>query len=237
MSTVVDPSTRILGVPRLLAGLGALGTAVDLSSHRLVYPTPPLPGSRPREDFLTAVERSGLRGRGGAGFPTGRKLRAVGAARRSPVVVVNGAEGEPASAKDKLLLATVPHLVLDGALLAAAAVGAGEVVVCVDRTATAVDVALTRAVGERRRAEPGLPVRLAGVPARYLAGEETALAHWLNGGPAIPTRTPPRVFERGVGGRPTLVDNVETLAHLAQVLRFGPDWFRQIGRASCRERV
>jgi NADH:ubiquinone oxidoreductase subunit F (NADH-binding) len=213
------------------AGLGAPWTAVDLSHHRLVHPTPPppLPGSRPREDLLTAVERSGLRGRGGAGFPTARKLRAVSAARRGAVVVVNGAEGEPASGKDKLLLGAAPHLVLDGALLAAAAVGAGEVVVCVDHTATAARAAVVRAVEERRRAEPGPPVRVVTVAARYVAGEETALVHWLNGGPAIPTRTRPRVFERGVGGRATLVDNVETLAHLAQILRFGPDWFRQLG--------
>lgn len=212
------------------AGLGAPWAAVDLSRHRLVHPTPPLPlaDGRPREDLLAAVERSGLRGRGGAGFPTGRKLRAVSATRRG-VVVVNGAEGEPASGKDKLLLGAVPHLVLDGALLAAAAVGAGEVVVCVDHTATAARAAVAWAVEERRRAEPGPSVRVVTVPARYVAGEETALVHWLNGGPAIPTRTPPRVFERGVGGRATLVDNVETLAHLAQILRFGPDWFRQLG--------
>jgi NADH:ubiquinone oxidoreductase subunit F (NADH-binding) len=229
MSAVADRLPRIAGVPRLLAGLAASGTAVDLARHRLLHPTPPLPGRRPREDFLTAVERSGLRGRGGAGFPTGRKLRAVSAARGRPVVVVNGSEGEPASRKDKLLLATLPHLVLDGALLAAAAVGADEVAVCVDRTATAAAAALARALEERRRAEPGLPVRLVTVPSRYVSGEETSLAHWLNGGPAVPTMTPPRVFERGVEGRPTLVDNVETLAHLAQILRFGPDWFRQLG--------
>jgi NADH:ubiquinone oxidoreductase subunit F (NADH-binding) len=145
------------------------------------------------------------------------------------VVVVNGAEGEPASGKDKLLLETAPHLVLDGALLAAAAVGAEQVIVCVDHSASAALGAVTRALAERPRAAGAVEVRLAPVPSRYVAGEETALVHWLNGGPATPTRTPPRPFQRGVGGRPTLVDNVETLAHLAQVLRFGPDWFRQLG--------
>ncbi|HZD71828.1 MAG TPA: NADH-ubiquinone oxidoreductase-F iron-sulfur binding region domain-containing protein [Actinomycetes bacterium] len=72
-------------------------------------------------------------------------------------------------------------------------------------------------------------MRLAALPSGYVAGEETALVHWLNGGPATPTRTPPRPFQRGVDGRPTLVDNVETLAHLAQILRYGPGWFRQLG--------
>jgi NADH:ubiquinone oxidoreductase subunit F (NADH-binding) len=218
------------GLPRLLAGIAGHGDATGLAQHRLVYPPPPRP-ARPREDFLVAVERSGLRGRGGAGFPTGTKLRAVRDGRSQPVVVVNGSEGEPASGKDELLLTMAPHLVLDGALLAAAAVGARQVVVCVDQSATAALGALERALAERGRAEGGPPVRLAAIPSRYVAGEETALVHWLNGGPATPTRTPPRVFQRGVGGHPTLVDNVETLAHLAQILRFGPDWFRQLGTA------
>jgi NADH:ubiquinone oxidoreductase subunit F (NADH-binding) len=226
------------GLPRLLAATGgatpgpgtpggAAAGATPLERHRLRYPAPPRPG-RPREDFIAAVERSGLRGRGGASFPTGTKLRAVREGRGTPVVVVNGSEGEPASGKDKLLLTMAPHLVLDGALLAAAAVGAGEVVVCVDGAATAALDAVGRALAERGRSD-GLPVRLAAIPSRYVAGEETALVHWLNGGPATPTSTPPRPFQRGVDRRPTLIDNVETLAHLAQVLRFGPDWFRQLG--------
>jgi NADH:ubiquinone oxidoreductase subunit F (NADH-binding) len=215
-------------LPRLLAAADERGMAVPLARHRRSYPAPPLPG-RPRDDLVAAVERSGLRGRGGAAFPTGTKLRAVRDGRRAPVVVVNGAEGEPASGKGKLLLTTAPHLVLDGALLAAAALGAREVVDCVDQSATAARGAVTRALAERRRAEAALPVRLGALPSRYVAGEETALVHWLNGGPATPTRTPPRPFQRGVDGRPTLVDNVETLAHLAQILRYGPDWFRQLG--------
>jgi NADH:ubiquinone oxidoreductase subunit F (NADH-binding) len=220
-----DPGHRS---PRLLSATGGHGEAAPLQRHRRVYAAPPPPGS-PRDDFIAAVERSGLRGRGGASFPTGTKLRAVRDGRRPAVVVVNGSEGEPASAKDKLLLTTAPHLVLDGALLAAAAVGAREVIVCVDRAATAALAAVQRALGERRRSEAVPPVRLAAIPSRYVAGEETALVHWLNGGQATPTSTPPRPFQRGVGGHPTLVDNVETLAHVAQVLRFGPEWFRQLG--------
>jgi len=215
------------GLPRLLHGIGEHGGAVPLARHRAVYPAPPRPG-RPLDGFVATVERSGLRGRGGASFPTGTKLRAVRDGRRTPVVLVNGSEGEPASAKDKLLLTTAPHLVLDGALLAAAAVGAGEVVVCVDMGAPAALGAVERAIVERH-AEPGPRLRLAALPSRYVAGEETALVHWLDDGLATPTGSRP--FQRGVGGRPTLVDNVETLAHLAQVLRFGPEWFRQLGTA------
>jgi NADH:ubiquinone oxidoreductase subunit F (NADH-binding) len=122
--------------------------------------------------------------------------------------------------------------VLDGALLAAAAVGAGEVVVCIDRTATRAAQALRAAIAERARTEKSARiVRVAAIPHRYVAGEETALVHWLNGGDAKPTLTPPRPFEAGVGGRPTLVDNVETLAHLAQIVQWGPDWFREHGTA------
>jgi len=218
-----------LGLPRLLAAIGGDGGATPLERHRLRYPEPPRPG-RPREDFIAAVERSGLRGRGGASFPTGTKLRAVRDGRGAPVVVVNGSEGEPSSGKDKLLLTMASHLVLDGALLAAAAVGASQVVVCVDGAATAALEGVGRALAERGGSD-GLPVRLAAIPPRYVAGEESALVHWLNGGPATPTRVPPRPFQRGVDRRPTLIDNVETLAHLAQVLRFGPDWFRQLGTA------
>jgi NADH:ubiquinone oxidoreductase subunit F (NADH-binding) len=147
-----------------------------------------------------------------------------------PLVVVNGSEGEPASEKDKLLLIRHPHLVLDGALLAAAAVGATEVVVCVDRHATAALRSVREAVAERARTERAAAViRVAAIPHRYVAGEETALVHWLNGGEAKPTVTPPRPFEEGVGRRPTLVDNVETLAHVAQIVRWGPEWFREHG--------
>jgi NADH:ubiquinone oxidoreductase subunit F (NADH-binding) len=216
------------GLPRLLAGVDRGGGATTLARHRLAYPAPPRAGGA-REELVAAVERSGLRGRGGASFPTGIKLRAVSRGRRQPVVVVNGAEGEPRSGKDELLLTMAPHLVLDGAALAAAAVGATQVVVCVDQAAGAARESVGRALAERAHGEPGVPVRLAAIPSRYVAGEETALVNWLNGGPALPTRTPPRPFERGVDGAPTLVDNVETLAHLAQVLRFGPGWFRQLG--------
>ena len=206
------------------------GPPVPLTGHRQQYPAPLL-SARPLVDVTTAVQRSGLRGRGGAGFPTGLKLAAVAERHnRKPVVVVNGSEGEPASGKDLLLLTRHPHLVLDGALLAAAAVGATEVVVCVDRAATAALQIVRAAIAERSRTErSSRVVRVAAIPHRYVAGEESALVHWLNGGDAKPTVTPPRPFEAGVGGRPTLVDNVETLAHLAQIVRWGPEWFRQHG--------
>ena len=189
--------------------------------------------------LIDEVERAGLRGRGGAGFPTAAKLRAVAGASRSalggarPIVVVNGAEGEPACAKDRTLLRSLPHLVIDGALLAATAVGAQEVLLGVCESSPSALDAVARALDERgaRRGErvDGVHIQLRPVPNRYVAGHESALVNHLSGGPALPTFTPPRPFERGVRGRPTLVCNVETLAHLALIARHGSAWFRELG--------
>jgi NADH:ubiquinone oxidoreductase subunit F (NADH-binding) len=214
-------------LPRLLAGWHA-GRPLSFDEHLSTFGAAPIPDSRHRRELIDAVERSGLLGRGGAGFPTATKLRAVaGAGRGRRLVVVNGAEGEPASAKDRVLLAGAPHLVLDGALLAAAAVGADEVIVCVKWTATKAIRALEAAIGERAAGE----IRLVEVAPNYVVGEETALVNYLNTGRALPTFVPPRPFERGVEGRPTLLQNPETLANLALIAREGPEWFRGLGTA------
>ena len=175
------------------------------------------------------MERSGLTGRGGAAFPTARKLAAV-AARRAPVVVANGTEGEPASAKDKVLLARSPHLVLDGAVLAAAITGASRAVIVVH---TSVREIIDEAAAERRRAGiDQVPVHVVTGADRFVGGEASAVVHWIEKGIPTPTRTPPRLSERGLGGKPTLVQNVETLAHLALIARYGASWFRGVGTAA-----
>jgi NADH:ubiquinone oxidoreductase subunit F (NADH-binding) len=158
-------------------------------------------------------------------------LHAVADGRGPAVIVVNGAEGEPASGKDRLLLTRLPHLVLDGAALAAAAVGADRIEVCVDHTSTATLAAVRSAVAERV-GESGVVIEVAAVPPRFVAGESSALVQWLNGGPAKPTTSPPHSADKGVGGRATLVQNVETLAHLTQIATFGPGWFRETGTAT-----
>jgi NADH:ubiquinone oxidoreductase subunit F (NADH-binding) len=180
--------------------------------------------------LIELVERSGLRGRGGAGFPTGRKLAAVASQGGRPVVVVNAAEGEPASSKDRMLVRYVPHIVLDGAVLAAEALGARRAIVALGGSELELR-ALADAIEERarRRVDRRVELVLVAVPRGFVAGEETALVRFLNGGPAKPTFTPPRPFERGVGGAPTLVQNAETLAHLALIARFGAEWFRELG--------
>jgi NADH:ubiquinone oxidoreductase subunit F (NADH-binding) len=210
-------------LPRLLPTPAARGLADHLDRYG---PAPTRPAG-----LVDAVKAAGLRGRGGAGYPTGLKLAAV-AGRRRTIVVANGLEGEPASDKDKTLLSLAPHLVLDGVVLAAQAVGAREAIVCVARSSVNAIEDLRFAVAERERIGlDSVAVTLALSPDPYVAGEESALIHWLNGGEAKPTVVPPRPFERGVAGRPTLVDNVETLAQLALIGRFGPAWWRSVGTA------
>ncbi len=183
--------------------------------------------------LIDEVGQAGLRGHGGAGFPAGQKLAAVASRRGRKVVVANGTEGEPASSKDKVLLTVAPHLVLDGAVIAAGAVGANDVFVCVDRNAKAVAQSISAAVVERHRAGiDRVTIQVAEAPSRYLTGEESALVHWLSGGEARPTATPPRPFEQGYEGQPTLVNNVETLAHVALIARYGAGWFRGLGTSA-----
>ena len=142
-------------------------------------------------------------------------MAAVAGGPGPAVVVANGTEGEPLSDKDRSLLKHRPHLVLDGVVAAAAAVGADQTVVCVERAHPDVAAAVRQALSERR---DRLAIRLALTPSRYVAGQETALVRWLDGGEARPVFGS-RPFARGVGGRPTLVDNVETLAHVALIAR------------------
>jgi NADH:ubiquinone oxidoreductase subunit F (NADH-binding) len=227
--------------PGQLPRLVAPGAPLGLPAHTGRYgPLPARPaGPAGRAELIAAVERAGLTGRGGAAFPMARKMRAVTTAaarpgrgrRRGPAVVVaNGAESEPASAKDAILLRQSPHLVLDGIALAAAAVGAATAYLCVDGADPARAGRLVAAVAERQQAGlPGPAVRVVELAAGYVASEESALVNFLNGGRAVPVYVPPRPFERGVGGQPTLVSNVETLAHLALIARYGPDWFATVG--------
>jgi NADH:ubiquinone oxidoreductase subunit F (NADH-binding) len=217
------------GLPRLLAGLNPGGAAMTLAEHERHHG--PLP-RRSALELIEAVELSGLRGRGGADFPTARKLRAVATGgarrgRRTSAVIVNGSETEPASEKDRLLLSRLPHLVLDGAMLAAGAVNAQEVIIKIGENAVGSFSALEGAIAVR--GDDPCPVRLVAGPEGYVAGEESAVVHYLNGGPPLPTFVPPRPFERGLRGRPTLIQNPETLAQIALVARFGGHWFRELG--------
>ena len=220
-------------LPRLLPPAGKGNQAQDLMTHLARH------GRLPYRDrsgvLIDDITQAGLTGRGGAAFPVHRKLAAVleaaGKRRKTPTVIANGAESEPASDKDATLLWLAPHLVLDGLQLAAEAVGARTAILCLhaDR---GLDVGgrLRQALRERHAAGADrVPVQLELAPPRFLAGQETALVSHLAGGPAIPAFVPPRITERGLAGAPTLVQNVETLAHLALIARHGPAWFRAAG--------
>jgi NADH:ubiquinone oxidoreductase subunit F (NADH-binding) len=209
--------------------------AATLHEHADRYGPLPRPGRsrqlRPGQ-LADDVSAAGLTGRGGASFPTGTKLHAVAAGRGPAVVVANGMESEPASQKDHALLTHAPHLVLDGADLAAEAVRADVVHICLPRTAARLVDQVCRAVKDRQRSGVGsVPIEVHDVPPHYVSGEETSLVRWLNGGEARPASSRQRPFERGVRRRPTLINNVETLAHIALIGRFGPAWFRQAGLA------
>jgi NADH:ubiquinone oxidoreductase subunit F (NADH-binding) len=184
--------------------------------------------------LVAELESAGLTGRGGGGFPVARKLTAAASAAtdtgRTPLVVANAAEGEPASCKDRWLLADAPHLVLDGLQLVAAAIGADQahLVVAPD----ALTVAQT-ALRERGRERVDLvPVEVTVAEDRFVAGEESAVVAALEGRPALPGDKLRRVVESGVHGRPTVVQNVESLAHVALIARFGAAWFRSRGTAT-----
>ena len=210
---------------------------------------------------IDLIVASGLRGRGGAGFPTGRKWRTVreNASTSIPAtVVVNAAEGEPGTFKDRTILRCNPYHVLEGSLIAAHAVGASNVVVALKRSFEA-DVARVRsALDELQRAgwTESVPITIFEGPDEYLYGEETALLECLDGRPPFPRIAPP--FRRGVtevvetesdlrsgsglsahvemagseehlSAPPALVDNVETLANVPKIVERGHRWFRTEG--------
>jgi NADH:ubiquinone oxidoreductase subunit F (NADH-binding) len=215
-----------MSVSRLLAGVGHRPMSRD--DHRAIHGELP---RRRRTELATELERSGLRGRGGGAFPLAFKLAAVRRIAGDPVVIVNGSEGEPLSTKDRLLMWCAPQLVIDGAVSLADAAGAADVIVCVDELEPRIHESLRHAIehrGEQRR----LAMRVLETPSGYVTGHESALVHWHDDGVAAPVSAPPRVTERGVGHRPTLVANVETVAHAALIARHGADWFRSCGTAA-----
>ncbi|MEU9865815.1 NADH-ubiquinone oxidoreductase-F iron-sulfur binding region domain-containing protein [Streptomyces sp. NPDC047971] len=216
------PEVRVVGLPQLTQGFD-LVERLGLEMHLKVHgPLDPMSGER----LAQLADEISLHGRGGAGFPFGRKLRAVGKAaiRRGirPVVVVNGSEGEPACRKDTVLLNRAPHLILDGALLAAEALGARTLIVAVTRNST--EISIRSALAERglsdRRGQ-ALRARVVRTPERMVSGEASAVIRAIGGGPALPPGRRERAAESGVGGAPTLLSNAETFAQLAVAARIG----------------
>ena len=241
----------ILSEPRVLdrRPVTTLAAYLDAGGGRGLEAAKRLGGAATVEE----LEASGLRGRGGAGFPTGRKWRTVleNAAPVLPAtVVVNAAEGEPGSFKDRAILRANPYRVLEGALIAARTVGADTVVLAL-KAKFATELARVRAaLDEIREAgwSEGLTLVVVEGPSHYLFGEETALLEVLAGRNPFPRVSPP--FRHGLdetgentrsaaddpmagpgdeAAAPTLVNNVETFANVPLVLAEGPQWFRSLG--------
>lgn len=196
----------------------AVGVMPGLAPRLLAPDLPGFGGQGLRgEALILAVEAAALRGRGGAGFPAAVKLATLRAASGPKYLVANGEEGEPASVKDRWLMRRRPHRVIDGAMRAAEAIGAAEVFLYVSDASAAASLRAALAAGSR----PPLPVSVLEVAPGYVAGEETAVVRALDGGPAKPLDKPPRPYQAGLRGRPTLVSNVETLAHVALIAAGG----------------
>jgi NADH:ubiquinone oxidoreductase subunit F (NADH-binding) len=222
------PAKMAAGVRPPLGGnrLFAAGALADLSSHAASYG--PLPSGIAAAELADLVMDAGLTGRGGAGFAAWRKLAATAEAggqalAAGPVVIANGAEGEPLSFKDATLLHNAPHLVIDGLLLLARTLRASRAYLyAVPAPLAPVEQALAQRPDARR-------IRLAAAPETFISGEASAVVNSLQTGTALPLDKVRRLSEDGLKHRPTLVHNVETLAHIALIARFGADWFRGVG--------
>ena len=208
---------------------GTPGTPLTLAQHEAMFPAPETPMSLPDQ-----LDASGLTGRGGGAVLTANKARLLaGQKHRAAAVVVNAMEGEPASRKDATLLSTNPHLVLDGAEALGSIIRTNEVIICVARGQRAVIDRVQRAVNERRRRNGyGASFIIQTPPGRYVAGEESALTHWLSEHESLPLYRSHRPSVPRVRERPVLVDNAETCAHVGLIARYGADWFRAVGTES-----
>lgn len=191
---------------------------------------------------IDTITASGLRGRGGAGFPAGQKWALAAQEAATPkYVVLNGGEDEPGSLKDRLLMDSYPHKVLEGVILAAYAVGASEAYLYVNSLYERAIAQLEAAVAEARQAgylgarvggsDYALEVELAPGPQEYVAGEDTAALEVIEGKKPLPREKPPFPTAVGLFGKPTLVNNVETFALVPAIVRNGAEWFRRQGTA------
>ncbi len=195
------------------------------------------------DEVIEEVVRSGLQGRGGAGFPTGLKMRFTAAAARSgsgpACVVCNADESEPGTFKDRLLMEGDPHLLLEGIVLAGYAVGAHEGYIYIRGEYAPQAALLEQAIREAREAGYLGPdilgagfsftVHLHRGAGAYICGEETALLESLEGKRGEPRLRPPYPTTYGAFGRPTLLNNVETLCNLPGIVSYGAEWYRQLG--------
>ena len=191
-----------------------------------------LSGERTPHQVIAALSDGGLRGMGGAGFPTGRKWGLVRAEKGPRLMAVNGDEGEPGTFKDRHYLETAPHPFLEGMLIAAWAVEATDVYIYMRDEYPAVIEILRRELEALNAA--GLTkhthVHIRRGAGAYICGEESAMIESIEGKRGLPRHRPPYVAQVGLFGRPTLVNNIETLHWVPQILAKGAEWFASQGR-------
>lgn len=191
---------------------------------------------------IVRLKDSGLRGRGGAGFPTGVKWELVRAEKEpTKYVICNADESEPGTFKDRLILAQLPHLVIEGMLMAALTLGAERGIVYIrheyDRERVALEAAIDDARGRGLLGGDGIgkkfDIEVFVSPGGYILGEETALLEALEDKRGEPRNKPPYPGSRGLWGKPTLINNVETFALAVSIIHHGADWWRAQGRDDC----
>jgi formate dehydrogenase len=193
-------------------------------------------GRRTAADVIAALSDAGLRGLGGAGFPTGRKWSIVAGQPGPRLMTINGDEGEPGTFKDRLLFESDPHVVLEGALIAARVVGVSRIYLYMRDEYPAVLEILRREIAALDAA--GLtrdtPIELRRGAGAYICGEESAMIESIEGKRGLPRHRPPFIAQAGLFGRPTLNHNVETLAWVPAILTRGVEWFAGLGRRGAK---
>ena len=189
-------------------------------------------GQKKREDVITVMENSGLRGLGGAGFPAGRKWKSVAAEPAPRLLAINIDEGEPGTFKDRWYLERDPHRFIEGALIAAWAVGIEEIYVYLRDEYHGCRAILEKEIAALQAAPPCRlpPIHLRRGAGAYICGEESAMIESIEGKRGMPRLRPPYVAQVGLFNRPTLEHNMETLHWVREILEKGADWFASQGR-------
>jgi NADH:ubiquinone oxidoreductase subunit F (NADH-binding) len=235
-ATPLPPQIRVAAREAIVLARLRSGDHAELASARRagVYTAWLRARQRPAEEVLDAIEGSGEQGRGGAGFPTGRKWRAAASAEGATrYAIANGDEGDPGSFVDRALMEHDPHAVLEGLALCAHAVGAQEGIVFVrGEYPRAADV-LERAAQQAAGLLDPLRVRVVRGKGSYVCGEETALLNAIEGRRGEVRLRPPYPAQHGLWGCPTVVNNVETLVNVPWIVEHGPRAYRALGTPEC----